>query len=206
MAISTYAELQSSVADWLDRSDLTARIPDFISLAEARFDRVIRTPDMVTRDDSFTVDSQYETLPTGFLGVERFLLDASPLVALEYMSPARLSARRERRTVTGVPGYYTIAGGNFEFFPSPNQAYTSSLLYYARLAPLSDSATSNWLLAGEPDVYLFGALVEASPYLKDPETTALWEARLQRALSELAQDGERKAVGQTPSMRFQAIG
>ena len=71
MAITNYGELKSAAAEWLDRSDLTSRIPEFVELAEARFDRVIRTPDMVTKDDSFTVDSQYETVPTGFLGGAR---------------------------------------------------------------------------------------------------------------------------------------
>ena len=206
MAITNYGELKTATAGWLDRSDLTSQIPEFVELAEARFDRVIRVPDMVARDDTFTVDSQYETLPPGFLGVARFLLHSSPNGAMEYMSPARLSARRERRTATGRPGYYTISGGNFEFFPDPDQTYTAALLYYKRLTQLSADEDTNWLLTNNPDIYLFATLVEASPYLKDPETTALWEARLQRAISELALDGERQAVGQSPSMRFQAIG
>ena len=206
MAITNYGELKSAAAEWLDRSDLTLRIPEFVELAEARFDRVIRTPDMVTKDDSFTVDSQYETVPTGFLGVERFLLNSSPKVAMEYMSPARLSARRERRTATGRPGYYTVSGGNFEFFPNPDQAYTAALLYYKRLTQLSADGDTNWLLTANPDTYLFATLVEGNTYLKDPESTALWEARLQATLTELNLEGDRRAVGQSPSMRFQAIG
>ena len=206
MAITNYGELKSAAAEWLDRSDLTSRIPEFVELAEARFDRVIRTPDMVTKDDSFTVDSQYETVPTGFLGVERFLLNSSPKVAMEYMSPARLSARRERRTATGRPGYYTVSGGNFEFFPNPDQAYTAALLYYKRLTQLSADGDTNWLLTANPDTYLFATLVEGNTYLKDPESTALWEARLQATLTELNLEGDRMAVGQSQSMRFQAIG
>ena len=206
MAITNYGELKSAAAEWLDRSDLTSRIPEFVELAEARFDRVIRTPDMVTKDESCTVDSQYETVPTGFLGVERFLLNSSPKVAMEYMSPARLSARRERRTATGRPGYYTVSGGNFEFFPNPDQAYTAALLYYKRLTQLSADGVSNWLLTANPDTYLFATLVEGNTYLKDPESTALWEARLQATLTELNLEGDRMAVGQSPSMRFQAIG
>ena len=31
----TYAGLKASVADWLNRADLTAVVPDFITLAEA---------------------------------------------------------------------------------------------------------------------------------------------------------------------------
>ena len=42
MAIGTYAELQTAVANWLDRDDLTDRIPEFIALAEAKMNRVLR--------------------------------------------------------------------------------------------------------------------------------------------------------------------
>jgi len=40
--ITTYAELQTSIATWLVRDDLTAIIPDFITLAESKFKRDIR--------------------------------------------------------------------------------------------------------------------------------------------------------------------
>ncbi len=36
MALTTYTELKTSIGDWLNRSDLTTAIPDFISLAEAQ--------------------------------------------------------------------------------------------------------------------------------------------------------------------------
>ena len=42
MALTTYAELKTSVGDWLNRSDLTTAIPDFISLAEAQIERNLR--------------------------------------------------------------------------------------------------------------------------------------------------------------------
>ena len=63
MAITTYAQLQTAAASWLDRTDLTATIPEFIELAEARFNRVIRQPDMVVKNDAFSLASRYTTLP-----------------------------------------------------------------------------------------------------------------------------------------------
>ena len=50
MAIGTYAELQTAVANWLDRGDLTERIKEFIGLAEARMNRVLRLQLMVNVD------------------------------------------------------------------------------------------------------------------------------------------------------------
>ncbi len=49
MAISTYAELQTATANWLDRTDLSSRIPEFIDLAEATFNRTIRNHRMITK-------------------------------------------------------------------------------------------------------------------------------------------------------------
>jgi hypothetical protein len=192
VSISTYAELQTAVANWLDRTDLTDRIPEFIALAEARFNRVIRAPDMLTRDDAFTIDGQYETLPSGFLEASRFVLATSPVTVLEYKTPQELGELRTGRTSAGKPAYYTVVGGSFEFLPTPDSSYTASLLYYARLSAVSSSW--NWLATSHPDIYLFGALCEAEPYIRDDQRVVLWEARLAKALAELNVQNERKRV------------
>lgn len=192
MAISTNAELEAAVANWLDRSDLTARIPEFVVLAEARFNRVLRAPDMLTRDDAFTVDSQYEALPSGFIEASRFVLLSSPVVVLEYLTPEELGEVRHTRSSAGKPAYYSVVGGNFEVLPTPSSAYTASLLYYKTLTPVATSW--NWLASSHPDVYLFGALCEAEPYVKDDERMPMWKARLDQALAELTTMNDRKRV------------
>ncbi len=199
MAITTYSELQTAVANWLDRSDLTSRIPEFITLAEARFNRVLRAPDMLTRNDSFTVDSQYETLPSGFLEANRVVLLTSPVATLTYVTPEELADMRAGVTSAGKPAFYTVAGENFEFLPTPAQAYTASVLYYARLTAVATSF--NWLATSHPDIYLFGALCEAEPYIHADERLVLWEARLGKALAELTTMNDRKRIGGTPAPR-----
>ena len=49
MALTTYTELKTSLADWLYRSDLASVIPDFISLAESQVERQLRTRQMIVR-------------------------------------------------------------------------------------------------------------------------------------------------------------
>ena len=195
MAITTYAELQTATANWLDRTDLTARIPEFIELAEANFNRVIRQPDMIAKDDSFSIASRYTTLPTNTLEIVRIVVDLSPVIVLEYMTPEEISERRIVMNATGKPYYFTTVGGatnQLEVLPSPDATYTSSIVYYTRIAALSDSATSNWLLAAHPDIYLFGTLVEAEPYLKNDERMPMWTARLDKALNDLGLQGQRE--------------
>ena len=195
MAITTYAELQTATANWLDRTDLTSRIPEFIELAEANFNRVIRQPDMISKDDSFSIAGRYTTLPSDTLEIVRIVLDLTPVIVLEYMTPEEISQRRIVMSATGKPYYFTTIGGStnqLEVLPSPDSTYTSSIVYYTRIAALSDSATSNWLLAAHPDIYLFGTLVEAEPYLKNDERLSMWAARLDKALNDLRLQGQRE--------------
>lgn len=192
MAIDSYAALQTAIADFLDRDDLTSHIVDFISLAEARFNRVIRAPDMLTRDDAFAVDGQYETLPSGFIEASRFVLLTSPVRPLTYVSPQELSEVRHAYSSAGKPMYYSVVGGSFEFLPTPADSYTASLLYFARLTPVATSF--NWLATAHPDIYLFGALCEAEPYIRNDERIIVWQSRLDRALAELTVMNDRKRV------------
>ena len=195
MAITTYAELQTATANWLDRTDLTSRIPEFIELAEANFNRVIRQPDMVAKDDSFSIAGRYTTLPTDTLEIIRIVVDLTPVIVLEYLTPEEISERRIVMSSTGKPYYFTTIGGatnQLEVLPSPDSTYTSSIVYYTRIAALSDGATSNWLLAAHPDIYLFGTLVEAEPYLKNDERMPMWTTRLDKALNALGLQGQRE--------------
>ncbi len=210
MAITTYAQLQTAAASWLDRTDLTATIPEFIELAEARFNRVIRQPDMVVKNDAFSLASRYTTLPTDTLEIIRIVVDTSPVIVLEYMTPEEISSRRGVMSATGRPCYFTIVGGStnqLEVLPSPDDTYTSSIIYYTKIPALTDAATSNWLLASHPDIYLYGLLVEAEPYLKNDERLPVWSMQLDKALTELRLQGERKLhSGSSLTMRARVLG
>ena len=193
MAITTYDHLKDAVGNWLDRTDLDDRIPEFIELAEANFNRVIRQPDMITKNDSFSIAGRYTTLPTDTLEIVRIVLDLTPVIVLEYMTPEELSERRITLTGTGKPYYFTTIGGSanqLEVLRSPDDTYTASIIYYTRIPALADG--TNWLLTNHPDIYLFGTLVEAEPYLKNDERMPLWTSRLDKALSDLRLQGQRE--------------
>jgi|TARA_R110002110_G_scaffold177835_3_gene382356 hypothetical protein len=210
VAITTYAQLQTATANWLDRTDLTARIPEFIELAEANFNRVIRQPDMVTKNDSFSIAGRYTTLPTDTLEIVRIVVDLTPVIVLEYLTPEEISERRISMSATGKPYYFTVIGGSsnqLEVVPSPDATYTSSIVYYTRIPALTDSATTNWLLTAHPDIYLFGTLVEAEPYLKNDERMPMWTSRLDKALMALRLQGERELhTGSSLRMRARVLG
>ena len=176
MAISTYAELKSSIANFLNRDDLTATIPDFISLAESSINNEIRHWRMETRAET-TVDSQFTGIPTDWLSTIRFHLTTSGTTSLDFMSLAAMqTARAARNDAAGTPTNYSLNSSQFELFPTPDTSYSAILMYYAKIPTLSSSNATNWLLTYHPDVYLYGALLHSAPYLKEDARATTWAA------------------------------
>ena len=190
MAISTFAELKSAVADWLNRDDLTSVIPSFIALAEADISRTLRDYRMEKRS-SATLDAQYSALPSDWLETIRIGLTGSTS-RLELVSDGALADFRAGRSDTaGKPTHYAHTAGGLELFPTPDAAYAAELVYYAKVPALSDSASTNWLLTAAPDVYLYGALTQSAPYLKDDQRAAIWAGLYQNAITNLNSASER---------------
>ena len=131
MALATYANLKTSIANWLNRTDLTTEISeDFIVLAEKDFNSKLRIGRMIESNASFTIDSETETLPTGFLQVRDFyILEGGTKHSLEYITPAQMDQIRGSST-TGMPRTFTILGDNFRFAPVPSSSYTGVINYY----------------------------------------------------------------------------
>lgn len=182
MAISTYAELKTAISDFLNRDDLDAVVPTFISLAEARFNREVRHYDMVKRSTA-AVDTQYSTPPGDWLETVRFHLIDAPVRDLELISQNDMAQMRQQsRNTLGVPRFYAITAGEFEFYPSPDGSYTGELVYFSDVPALSDENPQNFLLRKYPDVYLYGALVHSAPYLDDDQRASTWAALYQSAV------------------------
>jgi hypothetical protein len=194
MALTTYAELKASIADWLDRDDLTTVIGDFISLAEADMDRKVRHWRMEERSTA-NIDARYTALPSGFMEAVRFHLDDDER-PIELVTPLSLQTyRRGNADASGKPQFYAIIAGQLEVWPTPDSAYTSELYYYAQTAPLSDSNTSNWILQYFPDAYLYGALVHSAPYLVDDARIGTWATLYQGAIDGINSNNEKAKYG-----------
>ena len=178
MALANYTDLLASVAGWANRTDLTAIIPDFVALAEARIARDLRLRRQVTNAAISTVAAtQSIALPTGFLEIENIgLSSTSPPMNLSVVTPEILDRMYPPGFNAGQPVVYTILGDTLLFGPTPDAVYTVSVDYYKRFDALTVTAT-NWLLTNYPMVYLAGAMVEAALYLQDTDKVALWDAR-----------------------------
>ena len=203
MAISTYSELKTAVANWLDRSDLTDIIPDFIVLAETRHKRDFKIRRMETRVTANTIaDTEYYTLPDDYVAMRNIKLNSDPKTALEYLTP-EIMDRLQAGSSTGKPKAYSIKGNNIQLRPLPDGVYEIEISYYKTFAALSDSNTTNDMLTHHPDAYLYATLLEAEPYLQNDKRVALWLQAYEIARKAIIDSNERdRHSGTAPVTRI----
>ena len=200
MALANFTDLKASVADFLNRSDLTTVIPDFITMCEAGFNRELRVREMSVRTQA-PIDSQYVKLPDDFLGMRNIDLMTDPVTPLSYKNLQNLDIHR-RADATGKPIYYSITQNNIEFAPSPDAEYTLEIVYYQKVPALSAN-TTNWLLDNHPDAYLYGTLMHSAPYLQADERVGIWAGKYQQVIQQITTSDENaKFSGSTPSISF----
>lgn len=190
MAFDSYSDLQTSIASYLARSDLTTQIPDFIRFAEIRLRRDLRIRQMLsTATLTATAGTATLTIPADFLEARDFVVNGNPVQPLNYVSPA-LYSRNSRSDVSGKPLDYTVLASAFKLAPNPDTGYTFTLTYYAAPAFLSDTNTSNIFLTTCPDLLLYGALVEAEPFLMNDARVNTWGSMFDRSIASLIKSDE----------------
>ena len=186
MALDTYANLQTSILKWLWRTgdtDTTAYVPDMIEMAEAYFNRKLRTRDMeaVAESGSTTVTSGVASLPADFRAVaslrevstEHFQIKPKPIDQIEMYEDLS----------TGKLQFYDVLGGEIHFWP--RSSTTVRLRYLQAIPALSDSNTSNWLLLKHPDLYLFQSLASGEAFNMNDQRVAMWKAKAAEALDDI---------------------
>ena len=204
----TFTELKTNIADWLNRTDLTSVIPTFITLAEARLNRQLRTTNQYTRATVSSSD-QYLSMPTDFLEMrhiritspkERDLVEIAAHAINEYTDTNFLASLAD-----SYPRYY-VYGQSLRIIPTPAESITYEMMYYAKVPALSASNTSNWVSTSHPDAYLYYSLLQAAPYLGEDERIQVWAQQAERAVAEIqASDDRRRTKGSRHSLNFEAM-
>jgi hypothetical protein len=192
MAISNYGELKTAVANWLDRSDLTARIPEFISLAESRINRNLRIRAMESKQTASTIAGQQNlALPAGFLQMRNVQVNTSPVTAMQYVSPEMFDRLYGGRGGSGTPQFYSVIANEMQLGPTPASVQTIEMVFYKKFDALSADGDTNWVLTNAPDLYLYGALLDAEPFLMNDQRVGLWQAAFDRSVIELQDQDDR---------------
>lgn len=188
--LSTYAQLQSRLAEWIDSPAVEPQIPTFIALAEAQVERSLRVRRMLKRSRT-NAEAQFTALPADFLEIASVRLVGSDITKLPYLSPDSV-AELKPIIKLGKPRFYSLVADGLELIPAPSEEQTVELNYYAKLERLSDSVSTNWLLEEHPDVYLYGSLVQAAPYVEQDARTSTWGALYRAALEDVRKADERE--------------
>jgi hypothetical protein len=209
MAITNYTNLQTTIADFLNRDDLTAVIPTFIQLAEAQINREIRHWQMETRvSGQQSAGDQYMQIPNDWLETIRLHLTGSGTSAVTMTSRAAMADIRAKNenVSTVLPYYYTHADGQFELYPTPVEDTDFELLYYQKIPDLATNST-NWLLTDAPDVYLYGALLHSAPYLAEDARVAVWAQMYSAAVQNVNSASEKaRYSGSGMTLKVRGLG
>lgn len=186
MALDTYTNLKLEIADWLNRSDLTAVIPTFITLAEAEMKRRLRRSSTRT---TISLSTEETTAPTDMAELRSLVLETgSPSSDVPFrLGTAEMLSERKARNggATGRPDTVAHIAGKIVVAPIPDATYTARIVYYTQITALSGSVATNTVLTEAPDAYLYGALLQAEPYLEHDERVPIWEKKFGNAIDQL---------------------
>lgn len=196
--VTNYGTLKQAAADWLARSDLTPYMDQLVQFAEAEIynDPELRLRQMETAFEGFIdIEGQME-LPAGYLELKLAYLDRSPKVFLERCEPDFIYETYGTRHVgqaplsesstgfasgTGTPKYIAREGQYFIFGPSPAAGYSVKGVYHKRFDAFVSDSDTNWLLTHHPDLFLYGTLRQAEPFIKNDGRLRLWDDMYQKA-------------------------
>jgi len=192
-----YGELKTLIAGYLHRADQTDNIITFITLAQARVNRDLDVPEMVSRTTQ-SVRTRYVTLPADL----RRLMDVQIAVrggrkSLMPMSASQMDTEHGQ-VVSGEPNNYCIRGKEIELQPTPDSAHTLELLYLHRLAALSADSATNDILTDNPNIYVYASMIEASPFIHADERMPVWKDLYKEEVSRLNEEAEDRALSGGP--------
>jgi len=207
MALTTYALLKTTIANYLNRTDLTSYLGDFITLTESRMNRELRVREMVNTDTTTTTvaGTQSYSLPSGFLEASAVIYQSDPYRTLRFMANGDFYRQYNVTQTSGLPTFFTIVGEKILLGVAPDSAKTLQIDFYKTLTPLSESNTTNTILTNYPELYLYGALAESSPFLMQDERLNTWASLYKEALKNANLSSQKGSITSSP-MQMSATG
>jgi hypothetical protein len=183
MAVTSYDELKSYIAAAMFRDDLEEVIPTFISLAESRIFRELRTWRMKDeRTVSLTAGVEYFNYLSSAREIKSITLAGTNPRVLKYIP---LDALREKYAgaSSGIPLEYSFQENRIIVAPTPSSDMSLSVVYVLIPSPLTDFAPSNLVLQYHPEIYINATMVEAQRFVRNMEQMAVFERAYSQALN-----------------------
>ena len=181
----TYTTLQTDIAGYLHRTDLTAKIPGFIALAESSMLRELGLREVETSVAGVTAGSLI-ALPTDFHSLVRLTVSyGGKEYDLDY-------GGEPVSYVNSVPMGYRMESNAIRLLAQPGIGYAYTLYHRATIAPLSALVATNWLLENAPDLYLYASCLEAVRDLRDMEQVSALSQMVPPLIDSVRRLSERK--------------
>lgn len=177
--ILNYTNLLTTVSDYLERDDLTSKIPIFIMLAEKKASRILKAQlAQIAVTSQLTLNSPAVVKPERWVETISFTIQTPDgIVVLKERSRETIQSMYPILTETNSPKYYAEWQENYYYVgPTPDDAYDFELMMYQAPPALSDIQQTNYLTDNAPDLLLYSTLLEAEGYLKNDERLPVWKA------------------------------
>lgn len=180
--ITDYSTLVTAITDYLARSDLSSFVPNFLQNCQGKIYRTTRIRPAEAAL-SGTITAGVLACPTDYIALRYAYIDASPTGWLERSTPEVLLKSYSTRSASGRPKLIAREADNFIFGPFPDDTYSVVGIYYKLLPLLSASNATNWYVTNAPEVLLYGALLEAQPFLMNDKRMPTWQMLYDQALA-----------------------
>tara|TARA_R100001594_G_C4043161_1_gene263623 strand:+ start:1728 stop:2348 length:621 start_codon:yes stop_codon:yes gene_type:complete len=194
MALATYSDLKTAIANHLARTDLTDQMDDFIDLAEARLGRELKTRSQESRTNITTTASiEFVALPTDMRRIRMVRITTDTPSVLQANTPNDLFSNFSNGEAR--PTNFAIIDDQIMLRPIPDTTYTIELTMSSGMNSLSDSNTTNTVLTRYPDAYLYGSLAPAYRYLLDETRASFYDGLTSTAILEINRSEDEAKFG-----------
>ena len=193
MPFGTYGQLLTAISDWLERTDLASYLPDFVRLGEIRVQRdlKLRFTEKTITGTLTGAPVEFLPMPSDFISARFMRIDTNPPFYLDLMSPDKITDLKAGGGT--VAAGFAMVGLNMMLGPPHGSDDNYTLIYQSGIPALStiyppnttNTNNTNWLLQNAPDLLLFAALLQATPFIKDDNRIQIWSAAYKGAFDSL---------------------
>jgi hypothetical protein len=140
---------------------------------------------MESKQTASTVAGQQNlALPARFVQMRNVQINTTPVTPMQYVTP-EIFDRLYGGSSSGTPKFYTVIANELQLGPKPDSVQTIEMLFYETFPALSDAAPTNWVITNAPDIYLYGSLMEAEPFIMNDARLPLWATGFQTAVGDI---------------------
>ena len=155
------------------------QLPRLITLAERRIATDFKLQGFTRAVKTVTTSTPAYRKPDRWRSTISMRVEGNPLFARSY---EYVRGYWPDETQTGTPEFYADYDyQHWLFAPTPTAGLELEIIYSELPALLDETNQTNWLTEYAPNLLLYGALLEATPFLKEDERVALWQSSYDRA-------------------------